>query len=195
MKRRSFVKTIPGAAIATVIGGQTLYAEHSNPMIQALHGMMYDTNRVLVIVQKTGGNDGLNMVFPLDQYDLLKAARGNMLLPSESILKLTDKTGIHPSMNALHNLYQEGKMGVIQSVGYPKFNYSHFRATDIWVSASDSDELLDSGWAGRYLNYEFPNYPVGFPNTVMPDPLAIRVGEGVGLGLQMMGCKYGYCNQ
>ncbi len=191
MKRRTFVKNIPGAAITTVIGGQTLYAKHSNPMIQALHGMMYDTNRVLVIIQKNGGNDGLNMIFPLDQYDALKGARGNMLMPAANILKLNDKTGIHPAMSAIHALHQEGKMGVIQSVGYPQFNYSHFRATDIWVSGADSNELLDSGWAGRYLNYEYANYPVGYPNSVMPDPLAIRVGEGVGLGLQMMGVNMG----
>lgn len=187
MKRRSFLKHIPGAAAVTVIGGQTVRADHTNPMLQALYQMMYETDRVLVIVQCNGGNDGLNTIFPLDQYDQLKAVRSNMLMNASSIIKLNDKTGIHPSMSALANLYQEGRMGVIQNVGYPNFNYSHFRATDIWLSASDSNEYIDSGWAGRYLNYEFANYPVGYPNATMPDPLAIRVGEGIGLGLQMMG--------
>ena len=191
MKRRSFLKQIPGAAAVTVIGGQTVRADHTNPLLQALYQMMYETDRVLVIVQCNGGNDGLNTVFPLDQYDQLKSVRGNMLMNSSSIIKLNDKTGIHPAMAALANLYQDGKMGVIQNVGYPNFNYSHFRATDIWLSASDSDEYLDSGWAGRYLNYEYANYPVGYPNAAMPDPLAIRVGEGIGLGLQMMGTNMG----
>lgn len=191
MKRRSFLKNIPGAAATTVIGGHALFAEVSNPMVQALHGMMFDTDRVMVIVQLNGGSDGLNTIFPLDQYDQLKIARGNMLMPAGSILKLNDKTGIHPAMAAMHDLYQDGKLGVIQNVGYPDFNYSHFRATDIWLSASDSKEVLDSGWAGRYLNYEYSNYPVGYPNEVMPDPLAIRVGDGVGLGLQMMGVNMG----
>jgi uncharacterized protein (DUF1501 family) len=94
-------------------------------------------------------------------------------------------------MEGVYNLFKEGKAGVIQSVGYPSFNYSHFRATDIWLTGSDANEYLDSGWAGRYLNYEYPNYPVGFPNTAMPDPLAIRVGESIGLGLQMMGVNMG----
>ena len=191
MKRRSFLKNIPGAAITTVVGGQTLFAEHSNPMIEALHGMLYDTNRVLVIVQLNGGSDGLNVIFPLDQYDALKNARSNILMSESSILKLTDKTGIHPAMDGIYNLFKDGKAGVIQSVGYPNFSYSHFRASDIWVSGADSNVSLDSGWAGRYLNYEYSNYPVGYPNTVMPDPLAIRVGDGVGLGLQMMGVNMG----
>jgi uncharacterized protein (DUF1501 family) len=191
MKRRTFIKNIPGAAMTTVLAGQTLYAEHSNPMIQALHGMMYDTDRVLIIVQLTGGSDGLNVIFPLDQYDNLKNARGNILMNASSILKLNDKTGIHPAMDGIYNLYQEGKAGVIQSVGYPNFSYSHFRASDIWVSGADSNVVLDSGWAGRYLNYEYSNYPVGYPNAIMPDPLAIRVGDGVGLGLQMMGVNMG----
>jgi uncharacterized protein (DUF1501 family) len=188
MKRRNFIKGIPGATAATVIGGHTLFAENqNNPLVQALLEMTFDTDRVLVIIQQNGGNDGLNMILPIDQYDALKAARTNILMPSASILKLTDRTGIHPAMEAMHNLYQEGKMGVVQSVGYPGFNYSHFRATDIWLSGSDANEFLDSGWAGRYLNYEYPNYPVGFPDSTMPDPLAIRVGEGIGLGLQMNG--------
>jgi len=191
MKRRSFIKNIPGAAAVTVIGGHTISVAPSNPMLQALYEMMYETDRVLVIVQCNGGNDGLNTIFPLDQYDNLKAARSNMLMNASSILKLTDKTGIHPAMAALADMYKEGKMGVIQNVGYPNFSYSHFRATDIWLSASDANEFLDSGWAGRYLNYEYANYPMGYPNTGMPDPLAIRVGEGIGLGLQMMGVNMG----
>ena len=80
MKRRSFLKNIPGAAATTVIGGHALFAEVSNPMVQALHGMMFDTDRVMVIVQLNGGSDGLNTIFPLDQYDQLKIARGNMLI-------------------------------------------------------------------------------------------------------------------
>lgn len=189
MNRRNFIKHT--ATAATVIGGHPLYADHSNPMVQALMEMMYATDRVLIIIQQNGGNDGLNTIFPLDQYDNLKAARANMLMPATSILKLTEKTGIHPAMEGVYNLFKEGKAGVIQSVGYPSFNYSHFRATDIWLTGSDANEYLDSGWAGRYLNYEYPNYPVGFPNTTMPDPLAIRVGESIGLGLQMMGVNMG----
>lgn len=189
MNRRNFLKNT--ATAATMIGGHTIYADTSNPMVQALMEMMINTDRVLIIIQQNGGNDGLNTIFPFDQYDNLKAARTNMLMPVTSILKLNDKTGIHPAMEGVYNLFKDGKAGVIQSVGYPSFNYSHFRATDIWLTASDADEYLESGWAGRYLNYEYPNYPVGFPNSTMPDPLAIRVGESIGLGLQLMGVNMG----
>ncbi|MDQ3142006.1 MAG: DUF1501 domain-containing protein [Bacteroidota bacterium] len=191
MKRRDFLKKVPVAGAVTIIGGQTLRAYASSPLVHALTAGLYDTDRVLVIVQLNGGNDGLNTIIPLDQYANLKAVRENILMDENKILKLNDKTGIHPAMASFKELYSEGKLAIIQSVGYPNFNYSHFRATDIWVSGSDSDQTLESGWAGRYLNYEYPNFPVGFPNTTMPDPLAIRVGDNAGLGLQNMGVNMG----
>ncbi|MFN8331378.1 MAG: hypothetical protein U0T81_09205 [Saprospiraceae bacterium] len=71
----------------------------------------------------------------------------------------------------------KNQLAIIQGVGYPSFIFSHFRASDIWVSGSDAKEDLNSGWLGRYVNYEYPNYPVGFPNPTMPDPPAIRIGS------------------
>jgi uncharacterized protein (DUF1501 family) len=73
---------------------------------------------------------------------------------------------------------------VVQAVGYPTPSYSHFRATDIWMSGSDADKVVDSGWAGRYLNYEYPNFPNGYPNATMTDPLAIQIGSATSLTLQ-----------
>ncbi|MBK6354880.1 MAG: hypothetical protein IPF46_16165 [Saprospiraceae bacterium] len=174
MKRRQFIQSVPVA-----IGGMSVTAYANSPLLSALTAALYETDRVLVIVQLNGGNDGLNTVFPLDQYATLAKHRANLLMPESDILVLggtNGATGIHPAMNKFKELYDEQKLSVIQSVGYPSFNFSHFRATDIWMTASDSKEFLNSGWAGRYLNYEFPNYPVGFPNTTMPDPLAIRIG-------------------
>ncbi|MBK6543940.1 MAG: DUF1501 domain-containing protein [Saprospiraceae bacterium] len=187
MKRRSFIQTVPVA-----VGGMTVTAYGNNPLLSALTSSLTDTDRVLIIVQLNGGNDGLNMVIPLDQYSSLSKAsiRQNVLLPEDKVLKLAgtnNATGLHPSMNRLYDLYENGKLSVIQGVGYPKFSYSHFRATDIWMTGAESTEYLNSGWAGRYLANEFPNYPVGFPNSVMPDPLAIRIGGNVVLGLQNQG--------
>lgn len=185
MKRRQFIQSVPVA-----IGGMSVTAYANSPLLSALTAALYETDRVLVIVQLNGGNDGLNTVFPLDQYATLAKHRANLLMPESDILVLggtNGATGIHPAMNKFKELYDEQKLSVIQSVGYPSFNFSHFRATDIWMTASDSKEFLNSGWAGRYLNYEFPNYPVGFPNTTMPDPLAIRIGGNVPLGLQNIG--------
>ncbi|MEP7197034.1 MAG: DUF1501 domain-containing protein [Saprospiraceae bacterium] len=182
MKRRQFIQTVPVA-----VGGMTVTAYASSPMIRALANSLYDTDRVLVIVQLNGGNDGLNTIFPLDQYDTLLNFRGNLLMPKDKIIPIAStngKTGIHPAMSRFNEMLEDKRLAVIQSVGYPSFNFSHFRASDIWVTGSDSKEDLNSGWLGRYVNYEYPNYPVGFPNPTMPDPPAIRIGSNVGLGLQ-----------
>jgi uncharacterized protein (DUF1501 family) len=87
-------------------------------------------------------------------------------------------------MTGLQTLYQAGKVIVVQSVGYPSPNFSHFRATDIWLSGSNSNQVWTTGWLGRYLDQEFPGFPTGYPNTGAPDPLAMQVGAVVSSGLQ-----------
>ncbi|MBK7084205.1 MAG: hypothetical protein IPH53_05890 [Flavobacteriales bacterium] len=136
----------------------------------------------------------MNTVIPIDQYTLLSQFRNNVLIPETDVLALSGTngaTGLHPSMTGMQNLWNDGKLSIVQAVGYPDPNFSHFRSTDIWETGADANQLLDSGWAGRFLNMEYPNYPVGFPNTDMPDPLAIRVGGPVGAGLQHMGVSMG----
>ena len=87
-------------------------------------------------------------------------------------------------MTGLQSLYNEGKLNIIQSVGYPQPSFSHFRATDIWMSARDSNNVVNSGWAGRYLDYQYPNFPTGYPNANMKDPLAIQIGSATSLTMQ-----------
>lgn len=188
MDRRHFLRSTS----ALTLGGFTLRA-FSNPLFAALANRE-DTDRVLVIVQLIGGNDGLNTVIPLDQYGTLSQARPNLLIPEGSVLPLSGlggATGLHPAMGGMRDLWEDGKLAIVQGVSYPQPNFSHFRATDIWETGSDSDQVLNSGWAGRYLQAEYPNYPAGYPNTEMPDPLAIRVGGAVTLGLQNMGVNMG----
>lgn len=189
MKRRDFLKSsIPTATILpSVIGGYSIkaFSEYS-PLMQALMGTLTNTDHVLVIVQLTGGNDGLNMVIPLENYNLYYNARSNIAIPENKVLALNgnNKTGLHPSMAGLQSLYNDGKLSVIQAVGYPSPSFSHFRATDIWMTGSSSNKELDSGWAGRYLNVEYPQYPNGFPNSTVPDPLAIQIGSITSLTMQ-----------
>jgi uncharacterized protein (DUF1501 family) len=137
----------------------------------------------------------LNTVIPLDQYAALTAARPNLVLDEKKVLKLNDKTALNPAMKGMKTLFDEGKLQVIQSVGYPSPSFSHFRATDIWMTASDSKEVVYTGWAGRYLNYEYPNYPAGYPNKTMPDPLAIQIGGGVSEAFQGLGLTAGIAIQ
>ncbi|MDX9751416.1 MAG: DUF1501 domain-containing protein [Flavobacteriales bacterium] len=187
MDRRRFLRT---ASLAT-IGGMAVRG-FSSPLLAALRAR--DLNdRVLVVVQLYGGNDGLNTVIPLDQYDVLSQVRPHVLIPEAQVLPLSglDGTGLHPAMTGLRDLWDAGKLGIVQGVSYPQPNYSHFRATDIWETGAHHDQLLNSGWTGRYLDLEYPNYPAGYPNADMPDPLAIRVGGPIGPGLQHQGLSMG----
>lgn len=182
MKRRSFLKTtIPAATLLpSFVNGMALRAFGADsPLMQQLVLPGTDTDHVLVIVQLSGGNDGLNTVIPISTYSNYYNARTNIAIPQGKILRLVgySEAGLHPSMTGMQALFNEGKATVLQAVGYPVPNFSHFRATDIWMSASDSDKVVNTGWGGRYLNVEYPNYPSGYPNTVMPDPLAIQIGS------------------
>lgn len=177
MKRRDFLKS-SGAAVSIpfLLNGMRLSALPRSPLFDAIDPA---SDRVLVLIQKNGGNDGLNMVFPIDQYDRLANVRANLLLPKNKILALKDTLGLHPSMSGLRTLYEEEKLAVVQSVGYPNQNRSHFRSTDIWLSSSPANEYWNTGWLGRYLETQAPGYPTGYPNESSPDPFAITMGSTV----------------
>jgi hypothetical protein len=189
MQRRDFLSgALPMAALLPeLINGYSVKAFNMNsPLVQALLRGNTLTDHVLVIVQLSGGNDGLNMVIPVADYSKYYNARTNIAIPENAVLPIAGVTGtgLHPAMTGLQSLFAEGKANVVQAVGYPQPNFSHFRATDIWMSASNSSQEVFSGWAGRYLDYEYPNYPIGYPNSDMPDPLAIQIGGLTSLTLQ-----------
>jgi uncharacterized protein (DUF1501 family) len=189
MKRRDFLqKSIPAATILpALINGYSVKAFGADsPLVQGLMTGVTDTDHVLVIIQLAGGNDGINTVIPVSTYSNYFNARSNIAIPQNRILSLTGNaaTGLHPAMTGMQNIFNSGNMKIIQAVGYPQPNFSHFRATDIWMSGSNSDQEVFSGWAGRYLNYEYPNFPVGYPNTSSPDPLAIQIGSTTTLTTQ-----------
>ena len=188
MKRRDFLKyTVPPAAATAMLGSIPVRAiGMESPLIRALMESPNDTDHVLVLVQMNGGNDGLNMVIPIDNYSSYQAARSNVAIPQNRILSLTgnSKAGLHPSMTGIQKLFNEGKAAVVQAVGYPNPDFSHFRATDIWMSASDSNQYVNSGWAGRYLDDQYPGFPNGYPNSSMTDPLGIQIGSVTSLTFQ-----------
>lgn len=191
MKRRDFIKS---TSVATV-GGMAVQGM-ANPLLAPLGGV--EDDRALIVIQLFGGNDGLNTVIPLDQYSLLSTFRSNVLIPDNQVLTLSgtnNNTGLHPAMTGMKDLWDDGKLSIIQSVGYPNPNFSHFRSTDIWETGADSNQVLNGGIMGRYLHHEYPNYPVGFPNATMPDPLAIRIDGTVGSGLYNAGTGMGVAIQ
>jgi len=192
MKRRDFFRNTIPVLLPTLFNGFSVRALASSPFLQALsHNTGSD--RVLVLVQLNGGNDGLNMVIPVEYYSAYYAARTNIAIPEDKILKLNgfDKTGLHPAMPELQSLFNDGKLTIVQGVSYPQPNFSHFRATDIWLTGADTGQVLPTGWAGRYLNYQYPRFPEDYPNASMPDPLAIQIGSLTSPALQGPGLTMG----
>jgi uncharacterized protein (DUF1501 family) len=193
MKRRNFLKA--GSVLASVpFFSNKIVASILNPSLQeaAMLSMAANEDRILVVIQLEGGNDGLNTVIPLDQYTNLATARSSILIPQNQVLQLGSfQTGLHPSLTGLKSVYDDQRLCVVQGVGYTQPNLSHFRAADIFTSGSDSDELIDSGWLGRYLEYAYPGFPAAYPNATMPHPLSIQLGSSVSRGLMGYGSTTG----
>jgi len=121
-----------------------------------------------VIVQLAGGNDGLNTLVPFEDADYYRI-RPTLAIPKDQALRVGDTQGLHPACGALHGLFQGGKLAVVQNVGYPNPNRSHFRSTEIWETASSSGDFLQTGWIGRYLDNSCAGMPAG-----SHDPLAVH---------------------
>ncbi len=108
-------------------------------------------NKVVVIIQLSGGNDGLNTVIPV-RNDLYYKNRPSLSITKDAAAKLTDEVSLHPALTAFQQLYDSGNLAILNNVGYPNPDRSHFRSMDIWHSASDSNEYWSTGWIGRYLD-------------------------------------------
>ncbi len=185
MKRRDFLRrAIPATMLPFGINGFSLAAYGRPPFREPVLADGAPPDRVLVLIQLNGGNDGINTLIPLDQYATYYDLRSNIAIPEDRVLRLTDRTGLHPAASGLKTLYDGGKLCIVQGVSYPNPNLSHFRATDIWLTASDYNQYLSNGWMGRYLDFEFQGYPGGYPNEEMPDPLAIQIASVASIGFQ-----------
>ncbi|PTB91935.1 hypothetical protein C9994_14730, partial [Marivirga lumbricoides] len=189
MKRRQFLKKLGFAAgMPFALSGVPIQmlASHE-PLKNLLHKSTNDN--VLVILQMHGGNDSINTFIPIDAYDQYYSRRANIaipyksgnrtLIPLDSTVDLKDQVGLHPDMTDFKAMYDQGQAAVYQGVSYPKNNGSHFRGRDIWFMGGDYDDYYSSGWIGRYLNqaYAPAAYPDDFPNSEMPDPLALEMGN------------------
>jgi uncharacterized protein (DUF1501 family) len=143
IKRKEFIQ-IGSLATASLMLPKFLKAMEGKAMVPA-------GNRVVVVLQLSGGNDGLNTVIPF-RNDLYYKARPRLGIEKTKALSLTDEVGLHPALNGFKELYDDGSLGIINSVGYPNPDRSHFRSMDIWQTASQSTEYRNSGWIGRYLD-------------------------------------------
>lgn len=185
MKRRDFLKaSSPLIALPLVLGGFPIRALGRSRVLDSIARLLSTTDRVLVLIQLNGGNDGLNTVIPLDQLSTYYQIRPQVALPESKLLRITDEAALHPAMSAIEQMFNEGMVAIVQGVAYPNTNLSHFRSTDIWMTASDYNQYLTTGWMGRYLNTLYPNYPEGYPNDNAPDPPAVQIGAVMALALQ-----------
>ena len=193
MRRRNFIRKLGFAAGAPMaFHGVPIKLMAADKPLQRLAANS-DNDKVLVIVQLHGGNDGINTFIPLNQYDQYYNRRANIAIPYkvgnrtaiplDSTLAIEDQVGLHPDMNDFKHLYDTGKAAVFQGVSYENNNGSHFRGRDIWFMGGDVDDYFSSGWVGRYLNeiYSPLTYPADFPNSDMPDPLALEMGNDLSL--------------
>lgn len=142
MKRRQFIQT-SGLATAAMMIPNFLKAQENR--------VLSDSDKVLIVIQLTGGNDGLNTVVPYEN-DLYYNARPKIAIQKNEVLKLNSELGLNPAMQGFKNLFDEGRLCLINNVGYPEPDRSHFRSMDIWQTASNSNEYKTTGWLGRYLD-------------------------------------------
>ena len=145
MKRRNFLKNSALVSTASLIP-QFL---KSSSLMKVAGGSR--SEKILIVIQLSGGNDGLNTIVPF-QNDIYYQKRNSLAINQTEVLKVSDDLGFNPSMTALQSLYDEGLVSIVNSVGYPNPDRSHFRSMDIWQTGSSAKEHWTTGWLGRYLD-------------------------------------------
>ncbi len=189
MKRRNFLKIFPAAGISSfAVNGHTMRPFSNSKIARLMAGCEEVDDRVLVLIQLKGGNDGLNTIIPIAQYDAYADLRPVIRVPEsgpEKFIKLDntlpgpDQVGLHPVMTGFKTLYDKGWLNVVQAVGYENLNQSHFKSTDLWLSGGDGtpeNSNIRSGWMGRALNAMYPDVK-GTPIPDMLYPLGIQIGD------------------
>lgn len=180
MKRRNFIKLSSTASVLSLLPTDVFALFKSAGMTSCPNV----NAKKIVLIQLSGANDGLNTVVPINQYDKYAALRPNIKLGNagtangiinlDSTLTLANQVGLHPSLTGFKSLYDSGLMRIVQGVGYPSQDKSHFKSTDLWLMGGDgtpANNFSDSGWIGRFLE----NYYSNFLNANFP--LGIQLGS------------------
>jgi uncharacterized protein (DUF1501 family) len=189
MKRRNFLKiAAPVTLTPFVVNGHTMQPFANSKMANILNTCDGVEDRVLILIQLKGGNDGMNTIIPINQYDAYANLRPNIKVADagakkyinlDTTLKQSKQVGLHPVMTKVKEMYDQGMVNVIQGVGYELPNQSHFKATDLWMTGGDGSQAnfnIQSGWMGRTLQAIYPDV-LGAPTSSMPDPLGIQIGD------------------
>jgi uncharacterized protein (DUF1501 family) len=153
--RRKFLRTSMLGAAATwtlpVFLEKTFFALDALAADATTQAVTGKDGTILVVLQMAGGNDGLNMVIPYSD-DAYHVARPRLRIAPDQVLKIDNHIALNPKLTGMKSLYDEGYVAIVQGVGYPNPNRSHFRSTEIWQTASDSDRTMSDGWLGRYFD-------------------------------------------
>lgn len=185
MKRRTFIATTAAAAAGTqFLGGVPLRAFTPPELMNTLQE---DDDRILIVIQLFGGNDGLNTIIPVDDPEYYNI-RPTIGVPKDKAVNVLQRVYMHPALDPagnynLRRMFEDGRLAIVQGIGYENPNLSHFRSTDIWLSgfnSSDPDKRLIDGWLGRYWS----NKIQGFPETLPDHPTAVQIGGTLSMLLQ-----------
>ena len=160
---------LAGMGSVFMLGANPVKAFGRSPLLAPLSAI--ETDRILVLIQLDGGNDGLNTIVPITN-DIYYRSRPTLAVPANQTLPLTSELGMHPSMAGVRGLYDNGQMAIVQNVGYDNPDQSHFRSMDIWMSASDATVYDSTGWTGRSLEALFPDFGQNPPDQ----PLGVQLG-------------------
>lgn len=190
IKRKEFIQ-VGSLATATLLLPKFLKAFERRDVPLVPPG-----NRVVVILQLSGGNDGLNTVIPV-RNDVYYRSRPRVGIDKSKALAITDDAGLHPALTAFKGFYDEGNLGIINSVGYPNPDRSHFRSMDIWHTASESSEYWTNGWLGRYLDAQCrgcdrPTHAIEIDDVLS---LALKGQEMKGIAVKDPRRLYGTANE
>jgi len=188
IKRKEFIQ-LGSLATASMMLPKFLKAFESGTVVPP-------GNKVTVVLQLSGGCDGLNQIIPI-RNDIYFRSRPRLAVAKEKALNLTDEVGIHPALSGLKELYDDGSMSVLHNVGYPNPDRSHFRSMDIWHTGSQSSDYWSTGWVGRYLDAQCSGCDHPTQAIEMDDVLSLALkGEHIkGIAVKDPKRLYGTANE
>ncbi len=177
MERRNFLKLCATGTGSLLLLPNFLTAQN------LFLGMDDGQDNILVFVQLNGGNDGLNTFIPFED-PLYYQYRSQIGIPKKELINAINDLGFHPALKDLAKISQEGNLSIIQNVGYPNPNRSHFRSQEIWQTASNSNQYVDYGWLGRFLDIQCKDENLPSLNIDNIDNLAIKSKEANALTIK-----------
>jgi uncharacterized protein (DUF1501 family) len=200
MKRRNFIQLTSSAGAFAMLPTE-VFALFKSAGMTSCPDL---STKKIVLIQLAGANDGLNTVVPINQYDKYASLRptiklsnsgANGIINLDTTLSLQNQVGLHPSLTGFKSLYDQGFLRIIQGVGYPIQDKSHFKSTDLWLSGGDgtpANNYIESGWIGRFLEnyyakYINANFPLGIQLGSNENSLGFRGSVESGLSINING--------